>query len=76
MDHVGGGRMADQCIEGGGASGKDVRTREQPPDRMRFGFPALYTRYVDAFDAVEVLADVLDSGEWQDARFDALGMVT
>ncbi len=48
----------------------------RPPDRMRFGFPALYTRYVDAFDAVEVLADVLDSGEWQDARFDALGMVT
>ncbi|MFZ4688821.1 MAG: kynureninase [Polymorphobacter sp.] len=48
----------------------------RPPDRMRFGFPALYTRFVDAWDAVEILADVLASGAWQDARFDRLGVVS
>ncbi len=50
----------------------DVR----PPDRLRFGFPALYTRFVDAWDGAEALAAVLASGEWQDARFDNLGVVT
>ncbi|TRW17780.1 kynureninase [Glacieibacterium frigidum] len=43
----------------------DVR----PPDVLRFGFPALYTRYVDVWDGVEALAQVLESGEWQDSRF-------
>ena len=50
----------------------DVR----PPDRMRFGFPALTTRFVDVWDAVEVLRDVLASGEWREARFGVLGSVT
>ena len=31
----------------------------RPPDRMRFGFPALTTRFVDAWDAAAALADVL-----------------
>ncbi len=48
----------------------------RPPDRMRFGFPALYTRFVDLWDAVEALAAVLDSGEWQAAQFDTLGLVS
>ena len=48
----------------------------RPPDRMRFGFPALYTRFVDAWDASAALAAVLASGEWQDARFDTLGTVS
>ena len=48
----------------------------RPPDRMRFGFPALYTRFADLWDAVDALAAVIASGEWQDARFDALGMVS
>lgn len=43
----------------------DVR----PPDVLRFGFPALYTRYVDVWDAVAALAEVLASGEWQHERF-------
>ena len=34
------------------------------PDVLRFGFPALYTRFVDVWDAVEVMADVLDSSAW------------
>ncbi len=48
----------------------------RPPDRMRFGFPALYTRHIDIWDAVAALAAVLASGEWQDARYDMLGSVS
>ena len=48
----------------------------RPPDRMRFGFPALTTRFVDVWDAAAALAAVLDSSEWQSARFDALGVVS
>jgi len=48
----------------------------RPPDRMRFGFPALYTRFADICAAVAALAAVLASGEWQDARFDVLGKVS
>jgi kynureninase len=38
----------------------DFRT----PDLMRFGFAALYTRYVDVFDAVRSLREVLTSRAW------------
>jgi kynureninase len=31
------------------------------PEIMRFGFTPLYTRFVDAWDAVEVLRDILDN---------------
>ena len=48
----------------------------RPPDRMRFGFPALYTRFADAAAAVAALAAVLDSGEWQGPQFDSLGVVS
>jgi kynureninase len=47
----------------------------RPPDRLRFGFPALYTRFVDVFDAVMVLADVLAGEAWRDPRFDRQGRV-
>jgi kynureninase len=38
----------------------DFRT----PDLMRFGFAPLYTRYVDVFDAVRCLHEVLSSRAW------------
>ena len=40
------------------------------PDLMRFGFTPLYTRYTDVWDAVHVIADVLRTDVWRDARFD------
>jgi len=46
------------------------------PDILRFGFTPLYTRFVDVWDAVERLAHVLDSGEWNAARFATRAQVT
>jgi kynureninase len=39
----------------------DFRT----PDLMRFGFAPLYTRYVDVWDAVEVLQQVILAREFE-----------
>jgi kynureninase len=38
------------------------------PDILRFGFTPLYTRFVDAWDAVEHLRQVLEAAEWQPPR--------
>ena len=46
------------------------------PDILRFGVTPLYLRYVDLWDAVAVLRDVLASGEWQQERFRARRKVT
>lgn len=39
------------------------------PDIVRFGFTPLYVRFADVWDAVDVLAEVMDSGAWRDARY-------
>ena len=46
------------------------------PDILRFGFTPLYVRFVDVWDAVEQLLQVLESGEWKQARFNERGAVT
>ncbi|HZV92382.1 MAG TPA: kynureninase [Caldimonas sp.] len=46
------------------------------PNLLRFGFTPLYTRHVDAWDAAEVLADILESGIWRQARFSQRAAVT
>lgn len=46
------------------------------PDVLRFGFTPLTLRYVDVWDAVEHLRQVLESGEWRDARFASRSGVT
>jgi len=46
------------------------------PDVLRFGFTPLYTRFVDVWDAVERLRQVLQSGEWCEARFNRRAAVT
>jgi kynureninase len=43
------------------------------PEIMRFGFTPLYTRFVDVWDAVDVLADILDNGKYDiDTKRDAV----
>jgi kynureninase len=46
------------------------------PDILRFGFTPLFLRFVDVWDAVEHLRDVMDSGQWRDARFNQRHAVT
>lgn len=46
------------------------------PDILRFGFTPLYVRYVDVWDAVEILADIMARGTWQDAEYRKLSAVT
>jgi kynureninase len=46
------------------------------PDFMRFGFAPLYNRYVEIFDAVDRLAEIMDRGTWREDRFQARAAVT
>jgi kynureninase len=46
------------------------------PDILRFGFAPLYTRFVDVWDAVDRLKEVLDSGLWREPRFNVRATVT
>jgi kynureninase len=46
------------------------------PDLLRFGFTPLYTRFVDAWDAVDRLRQVMTSGEWRDPKFAVRAAVT
>ncbi len=46
-----------------------VVTDFRPPDIVRFGITPLYLRYVDAWDAMDALAAVLQNGAHQDARW-------
>jgi len=46
------------------------------PGILRFGFTPLYLRFVDVWDAVDILLDVLQSGMWQDDRFNQRAGVT
>jgi kynureninase len=39
------------------------------PDLLRFGFAALYTRFVDVWDAVDTLSDVLGREAWREPRY-------
>ena len=50
--------------------------RAGPPDILRFGFTPLYLRFEDAWNAVEHLREVLQSGEWQRPEFHRQQAVT
>jgi kynureninase len=39
------------------------------PDILRFGVAPLYLRFVDVWDAVEVLVEIMASGSWDQPRF-------
>ena len=46
------------------------------PDVMRFGFGPLYVRYVDVFDAVVALEEILKTGAWEQVPLPKAGTVT
>jgi kynureninase len=46
------------------------------PDIARFGFPPLYVRYVDVWDAVEILREVLETRAWDRPELKARAAVT
>jgi kynureninase len=46
------------------------------PDICRFGFTPLYLRFVDVFDAVDHIEEVITSGVYRDARFAVRASVT
>lgn len=60
-----------QCLIAAGVIG-DFRA----PDLLRLGFPALYTRFADAFDAAEILADIMADDRWRAPEFAVRRAVT
>jgi len=46
------------------------------PDILRFGMTPLYTRYVDVFDAVEILAEIMETASWDTPEFHRRAAVT
>jgi kynureninase len=60
----------------GGGRLAAARGPSSVPDILRFGVTPLYTRFVDIWDAVEQLRQVLDSGEWREALYAQRNAVT
>jgi kynureninase len=46
------------------------------PNFLRFGFTPLYTRYVDIWDAVATIRDVMLGGQWKAAQYQTKNAVT
>jgi kynureninase len=46
------------------------------PDLLRFGFTPLYHRFVDMWDAVMIIRDVMLSNRWQEAKYQQRHTVT
>lgn len=46
------------------------------PNILRFGFTPLYLRYVDIWDCIEALEDIMEQKEWDRHEFKKLTAVT
>ncbi|MDH5305393.1 MAG: kynureninase, partial [Gammaproteobacteria bacterium] len=46
------------------------------PGKTRFGFAPLYTRYVDAWDAVDRLHSILANDIWKESKYQVRATVT
>ena len=46
------------------------------PDVLRFGMTPLYVGFAELWDAVEILRDVMQTGQWREARFNERRKVT
>jgi kynureninase len=49
---------------------------KQQPDILRFGLTPLYVGYTDVWHAIRNLKEVMDTQEWQQARFSKKQAVT
>jgi kynureninase len=56
--------------------GRGVVGDFRAPDILRFGLTPLYLRYVDIWDAAEILADILRTRAWDAPRYHARAAVT
>ena len=54
----------------------DVVGDFRAPDIMRFGFTPLYVSYVDVWDAIDRLKNIMESGSWDKPEFKNRGAVT
>ena len=73
---AGRGYAVMQALIARGVVGDFRRGGTPDDDILRFGFTPAYLRFVDVFDAVDILADVIDTDAWRDARFDVVAAVT
>jgi kynureninase len=46
------------------------------PDIVRFGFTPLYTRYMDVWNAAQILRQIMESGEWRKPAYQQRETVT
>ncbi len=46
------------------------------PNLLRFGFTPLYTRFIDVWNAVMIIRDVMQNGEWKAAQHHTKNLVT
>ncbi len=67
--------LIDRGVVGDFRKGR-VENGGDDDDILRFGFTPAYLRFVDVFDAVEIIADVIARGTFREARFDVRSAVT
>jgi len=75
-DGESGGYAIVQALIARGVIGDFRAGDAESSDILRFGFTPLYTRFADAWDAVEHLRQVMQSGDWREARFKERATVT
>ncbi|HEY6378648.1 MAG TPA: kynureninase [Candidatus Dormibacteraeota bacterium] len=69
-------RFADAYPLGRALIARGVIVDFRPPDILRVGLTPLYLRFVDVFDAVEVLAEVLVTEAWRQPEYAVRAAVT
>ena len=68
----------EDMANGAGAQGVPLQREGDSGERgiLRFGFAPLYLRFVDVWDAVEILRDILATRAWDEPAFMARQAVT